>query len=381
MLKKSERVRKRPGVIFGSCDGEGALEALKTLIDMLAREAILGYCKRLSVVLHKDNSVSVCSYDRGLKLDESVTDEGRERWQEIFCSLPLAPREPDVDFYRAMEREQDSLFGYGSHILDYSNGSYCAFDLCCVQYVCEYMTLEAVRDGLRKKVRFVKGEPVTGIEREPSGEESKTLFKFRFDTEVFTSVDTDHQELGRYLQSLALTVQGLKCELAVEKEGIELSYQYADGIKGYASSLCTACCFVNEKQASGRDRYDRDGYKARVRAAVGFSQNGGQIRCFHNYRELKNGGTHLDAVLKKIEKAFMSAGLCHGISDCELSKALAEHTVVIIETNCSPFYAERTNGLHNSLSNKMIADMAGDLIDLGFVRCLKANKDKLGFIF
>ena len=224
MLKKSERVRKRPGVVFGSCDGHGALEALKTLIDVLVREAILGYCKRLSVVLHRDNSVSICSFDRGLKLGESIDEAGREHWQEIFCSLPVAPREPDMDFCRALEKEHDQLFGDGTNILEYSNGSCCIFDLSCVQYVCEYMSVESFRDGFHNSVRFEKGEPVTGLNKVPFDGKSKTLFNFRFDTDVFTDVEIDPQELERYLHSLAITVKGLKCGLSVEKKGTELSY-------------------------------------------------------------------------------------------------------------------------------------------------------------
>lgn len=371
-LKGADRIRKRPAVVFGSNDAEGALAVVKTLINVMVREAILGYCTKLSVALHKDDSISVRSNDRGMKLDETIID-GKPEWQNIFCDFGDSLLELNEISYDTLGKAQDTLYGDGNEYPEYSTDADYKFDLCCVQYVCEYMTVDSVRDGIRKIAEFRKGYPSSDIRKKPTVEQSRTVIKFKIDSNVFSAIKISADALARYLQVLAITVNGLACDLYVESEEQSFSYQYKNGIGDYVDAYD---CYIKEKEAVGRDRYNKPEYKARVKIAVGFDEKAPRCECFHNYREL-NGGTHLEAVRSKI-RDYLDWFLLGESASPEASKKminnLMDSLVVIVESNCSQNSTVWTTGACNAIANTMIADIAGDLIDDDFIHFLKKVK-------
>ena len=371
-LKGADRIRKRPAVVFGSADADGALAVVKTLINVMVREAILGYCTKLSVVLHKDSSISVCSNDRGIKLDETIVN-GKPEWQNIFCDFGDSLLELNEISYDTLGKAQDTLYGDGNEYPAYPTDADYQFDLCCVQYACEYMTVNSVRDGIRKIAKFRKGSPSSDIRNEPTVEQSGTIINFKIDTDVFSSIQISTDALAHYLQVLAITVNGLACDLYVESDQQSFSYQYKNGIGDYVG---THNCYMKEKEAIGRDRYNKPEYKAHVKIAVGFDEKAPRCECFHNYREL-NGGTHLEAVKSQI-RDYLDWFLLSKSTSPEASEKminnLMDSLVIMIESNCSQNFTVWTSGACNAIANTMITDIASDLIDGDFISFLKTVK-------
>ena len=374
VLKGPDRVRKRPAVIFCSSDAEGAFHAFSTFMDVLVREAILGYSKKISVAIHDDGSITIRNDDRGMILNEEIINS-KPAWQNIFCDFGVGPREPDEGYYDLLAKHQDTLYGDGTEFPDYPIASDYAFDLCCVQYVCKYMTVETVRDGVRKIVSFKKGYPVSDLEKAFTDELPGTTVHLKFDSEVFTETKIDIELMRRYLQVLAITIRGLRCDFIVDELAVTYSYQYPNGISDY---IPNECFHFKEKEATGRDRYNRPEYKARVRIAVGFDQYAARSECFHNYRELGHGGAHLDAVKHKIKRELEWRGLHDDLNEEDSEKlvdTLMNHLVIVLETNCPINITRWVNGTRTAIENAMLSDIAADLIDDDFLYFLKQNKD------
>lgn len=208
-LTGADRVRKRPAVIFGSSDSAGALEAVKALLAVLMREALLGYSKKMTVTLRSDESITVHSYDRGLKIDESIVD-GKPAWQNLFCELPYFSR----DYHeKAPTETRDLLFGEGELISGCSPDIECAFDLCCVQYVSEYMTVSSVRDGICKTVRFEKGIAIPDVEHSPAAENTGTVIDFKIDSEIFGEYKISVSELSAFINEQKAAIPDFDFEL------------------------------------------------------------------------------------------------------------------------------------------------------------------------
>lgn len=211
-LTGADRVRKRPAVIFGSADSAGSLEVVKTLLAVLMREAFLGYSKKMTVTLHSDESITVHSYDRGLKIDDGIVD-GKPAWQNLFCELPYFSR----DYHeKAPTETPDLLFGEGELISGCSPDIECAFDICCVQYVSEYMTVSSVRDGIRKTVRFEKGNAIPDVEHSPAAENTGTVIDFKIDSEIFGEYKISVSELSAFLKEQESLVHRFECEILYE---------------------------------------------------------------------------------------------------------------------------------------------------------------------
>ena len=144
-LKGADRVRKRPGVIFGSDGLEGcehsAFEILSNSID----EAREGFGSRIILTYYRDHSIEVQDFGRGIPVDYNPKEQ-RYNWELVFCEL------------------------YAGGKYNTNNGESYEFSLglnglgsCATQYSSEYFDAEIIRDGFRYTLHFEKGENIGGL--------------------------------------------------------------------------------------------------------------------------------------------------------------------------------------------------------------------------
>ena len=214
MLKGPDRVRKRPAVFFSSDGLDGSVTVVKKLLNIFLIEAALGYSSLLDVVIHKDNSISVRSYDRGFILDESII-ENNPAWYMLFC-----------DLYYAFDSEDPhaDLYGKAGTFSEYRLLSKGGFDLCCIQYVSRFMHVESIRDGIKKTVDFGKGYVASDLRKEQSSAPSCTHIHFLIDEEVFDDIKIPGSEIAGFLGDAAVAIPGLKCRICDESDCTEFTF-------------------------------------------------------------------------------------------------------------------------------------------------------------
>ena len=85
-LKGADRVRKRPGVIFGSDGIDGCQHSIFEIISNSIDEAREGHGKKIIVTRYLDHSVEVEDFGRGIPVDFNK-NEGKENWELVFCEM------------------------------------------------------------------------------------------------------------------------------------------------------------------------------------------------------------------------------------------------------------------------------------------------------
>ena len=145
-LKGAERVRMRPGVIFGSDGLDGCQHALFEIISNSADEARAGYGNKIIITRFLDGSIEVQDFGRGIPLEYNK-NEGRENWELVFCEM-----------YAGGKYDEDSY--------EYSLGLN-GLGLCATQYTSEYMDAEVHSNGYKYTLHFEKGENIGGLDKEP----------------------------------------------------------------------------------------------------------------------------------------------------------------------------------------------------------------------
>ena len=85
-LKGADRVRKRPGVIFGSDGLEGCEHSVFEILSNSIDESREGFGNRVIVTTWRDHSIQVQDFGRGIPVDYN-TKEQRLNWELVFCEL------------------------------------------------------------------------------------------------------------------------------------------------------------------------------------------------------------------------------------------------------------------------------------------------------
>ena len=279
-LKGADRVRKRPGVIFGSDGLEGCEHAVFEILSNAIDEARGGHGKLITVTRFADRSIQVEDQGRGCPVDWNEK-EGRYNWELVFCELYAGGKYDN-------ENSENYEFSLGLNGL----GS------CATQYASRYMDVTVWRDGKEYRLHFERGEIVGKLEvSEQTGNKKRTGTTIRWlpDLDVFTDIDIPVDYYRDVMRRQAVVNAGvtfrLKNETAAGKFETE-EFVYEHGIEDYIRELDALTEPVYwEAERRGRDRPDKPEYKVKLSVALCFSNKTALCEYYHNSSFLEHGGS------------------------------------------------------------------------------------------
>lgn len=278
-LEGPDRVRKRPGVIFGSDGLDGCEHSAFEIISNSIDEAREGYGKKIVVTKYSDGSIEVQDFGRGAPVDYN-NNEKCFNWELLYCEL-----------YAGGKYNTNDGANY-----EYSVGLN-GLGLCSTQYSSEYMDVEIKRDGFKYNLHFEKGYNVGGLKKEPySGKDTGTKTRWKPDLDVFTDVDIPAEYFIDTLKRQAIVNDGLLFVFR-EQQGNRFETKeivYNNGIVDYVNEtvgedgLTGVQTWSTERK--GRDREDKPEYKVKIKAALAFSNKKTLKEYYHNSSWLEHGG-------------------------------------------------------------------------------------------
>ena len=291
-LKGADRVRKRPGVIFGSDGLEGCEHAVFEIMSNAIDEAREGHGSLITVTRFLDRSIQVEDQGRGCPVDWNEKEQ-KYNWELVFCELYAGGKYGgDGDNYEYSL----GLNGLGS---------------CATQYASEYFDASVWRDGFKYTLHFEKGENVGGLHKEPTdrGKKTGSIFRWKPDLEVFTDIDIPVDYYTDVMKRQAVVNAGVTFRFRETSAGrfSTTDFRYDNGILDYVTELAgeeplTQPVFW-QTERKGRDRADKPEYKVKLSVSFCFSNRVSVVEHYHNSSWLEHGGSPE----KAMKSAFVSA--------------------------------------------------------------------------
>ncbi|WP_410979832.1 DNA topoisomerase IV subunit B [Bacillus cereus] len=267
VLEGLEAVRKRPGMYIGSTDSRGLHHLVYEIVDNSVDEALAGFGDEISVVIHKDNSISVI--DKGRGMPTGMHKLGKPTPEVILTVLHAGGK-----FGQGGYKTSGGLHGVGASV---------------VNALSEWLVVTIKRDGNIYEQRFENGGvPATTLEKIGKTKESGTTMHFKPDTTIFSTTNYNYETLCERLRESAFLLKGMKISIKDERNDLEDIFHYETGIEAFVS-------YLNEEKDSIHPVVYFTGEQNGIEAELAFQFNDGyseNILSFVNNVRTKDGGTH-----------------------------------------------------------------------------------------
>lgn len=353
-LKGAERVRKRPGVIFGSDGLEGCEHSFFEILSNAIDEAKVGFGNKIIVTRHKNKSITVQDFGRGIPVDFNKR-ENKYNWELLFCEL-----------YAGGKYNLDQFANY-----EFSLGLN-GLGLCATQYASEFMDVEIIRDGFKYNLKFEHGENIGGLTKENCADlQTGSTLHWRPDLDVFTDIDIPYEYFIQTLKRQAVVNSPINLVLIWEDEGEvhEETFVYSNGLQDYLVERCSEDYFtpIQYKKSNigyGKDREDKSEYSVKAEVAFCFSNSSNFLEYYHNSSFLEHGGasekavksafvSQIDNFLKKNNKYLKNESK---ITFADIEDSLA---LVISSQSSQTSYENQTK---KSITNKFITEFINEFL-------------------
>lgn len=296
VLEGLEAVRKRPGMYIGSTGPRGLHHLVYEVVDNSVDEALAGYCTKIDVAIHEDNSITVVDNGRGIPIDKH-------------------PKEkiPTVEVVLTILHAGGKFGGEGYKV----SGGLHGVGVSCVNALSTRLEVEVKRDGGVYAIAFERGKTVEKLHRIGDAEGTGTKTTFWPDPEVFTeTLVYDYDTLATRFREMAFLNKGLHIELTDERvldaDGKPKSetFQYAGGIVDFVK-------YLNEgKETLNKPIYfeaESDDGTVEVAMQWSSSYSSSGVLAFANNINTHEGGTHLDGFKNALTRTINDYARSHGI--------------------------------------------------------------------
>ena len=360
VLEGLEAVRRRPGMYIGTTDVKGLHHLVWEIVDNSIDEALAGFCTHISVIINKDNSITVKDDGRGIPVDVHPKT-GLSTVETVYTVLHAGGK-----FGGGGYKVSGGLHGVGASV---------------VNALSKWVEVTVYKNGKINQIRFENGghtKETLHVIGECELIRTGTTVTFKPDPEIFDTDIYDYQTLRVRIRELAFLNKGLSLNIRDDRDEEDTTgetFMYEGGISEYVR-------FINQEKTPIHNNIihltgEKNGVFFEVAMQYNTSYNA-NIYSFVNNINTHDGGTHEDgvkrALTRVINKYARSKNILkekdENLRDDDVKEGL---TMIISCKHPNPQFEGQTKG---RLGNSEVKDLADSVFAEGFERFLLENPEE-----
>ncbi|MBP7255077.1 MAG: DNA topoisomerase (ATP-hydrolyzing) subunit B [Negativicutes bacterium] len=278
ILEGLEAVRKRPGMYIGSTSLKGLHHLVYEVVDNSIDEALAGYCDKINVIIHKDNSITVVDNGRGIPVD--MHESGKPAIEVVLTVLHAGGK-----------------FGGGGYKV---SGGLHGVGVSVVNALSSYLEVQVKKDNKIHQIKFERGNTIQELKVIGDTQENGTMVTFRPDAEIFEDLVYSFDTLKHRLRELAFLNKGLTIILTDERFEKSETYYYEGGIKSFVEYLNKSKEVLQPQPIYFTGAKDDTIIEIALQYNTSYTEN---IYSFVNNINTEEGGTHLSGLKIALTRA------------------------------------------------------------------------------
>ncbi|MGE3522689.1 MAG: ATP-binding protein, partial [Candidatus Dadabacteria bacterium] len=216
VLPGLEAVRKRPDMYIGDTSSRGFHHLVFEVLDNSVDEALAGFCDKINITIHVDESVTIEDNGRGIPVDKHA-ETGKSAAEVVMTMLHAGGK-----FEGKVYQVSGGLHGVGVTV---------------VNALSEYLNLEIRRDGKVWYQKYERGQAVSELKESGTTERTGTKIRFKPDQTIFEIKEFSYDTLAHRIRELAFLNKGLVFALTDERTGKSQEFYYKGGIIAFVEEL------------------------------------------------------------------------------------------------------------------------------------------------
>jgi len=261
-------VRKRPAMYIGSTALRGLHHLVFEAVDNSIDEALAGFCDKVKVIIHKDNSITVSDNGRGIPVD--IHPKYNKPAVEIVMTILHAGGKFDKKTYKV----SGGLHGVGISV---------------VNALSKKLDVEIKRNGKVYKQSYQFGKPMDELKVDGETNETGTKVTFWPDEEIFTETEYHYDTLSSRLRELAFLNKGISIVLIDQRTEKNQEFKYEGGIVSFVEYLNK-----NKNPLHKAIFFEKEKNGIQIDVAMQYNSSYQEnIFSFANNINTQEGGTHL----------------------------------------------------------------------------------------
>src|ERR1700722_5366476 len=336
VLEGLEAVRLRPAMYIGSTTENGLHHLVYEVVDNSVDEALAGFCDKIEVTIHLDNSLTVVDNGRGIPTD--IKEEFGISAAEVVMTKLHAGGKFDSKSYKV----SGGLHGVG---------------VSCVNALSEVLQLEIWRDGHTWEQEYKKGIPSAPLAKAgKAGKKTGTKITFKPDSTIMTALEFNYDTLATRLRELAFLNKGLTITLTDERvDPVRTdTFYFVGGIAEFIKHLNRGKSVLHDKPIYFEGEREMPNGLLTMEVALQYNDSYGEnVYSFANNINTIDGGSHLSgfrsALTRTINAAGQAGGLFKDVKENLTGDDVREGLTAVISVKLpQPQFEGQTKGKLNS---------------------------------